>query len=174
MGRRSHTAILDVFMNGKLVGHWKQSPQGESFQYAPSWLDDARFRPISLSLPVLPGNPVLTDKVESYFDNLLPDSKVIRQRIGGRYGKNPDSTFDLLAETGRDCVGALQILPHGEMPQNLFSIQAKPLTEAEIGSDCHHIVIYARRASQNTFFVGGNCSANLWEYHASCSESRRS
>jgi serine/threonine-protein kinase HipA len=145
MGRKSHTAILDVFMNGKLVGHWSQSPQGESFQYAPSWLDDTHFRPISLSLPALPGNPPLTDKVESYFDNLLPDSKTIRQRLGGRYGKNPDNAFDLLAETGRDCVGALQILAHGEAPQNLFSIEAKPLTEAEIARHLRRITTSGNR-----------------------------
>jgi serine/threonine-protein kinase HipA len=47
----------------------------------------------------------------AYFDNLLSDSSEIRQRIRTRYVAASLSTFDLLAEVGRDCVGAIQLLP---------------------------------------------------------------
>lgn len=132
MGRRSHTSILDVYMNGVLVGYWSQSPVGDAFQYAEDWLHDDRVRPISLSLPILPGNRPHTKGVEDYFDNLLTDSKPIRTRLAERYGRDPNNAFDLLTALGRDCVGALQFMPHDETPQDVHTIQYKAMTDAEV------------------------------------------
>jgi serine/threonine-protein kinase HipA len=54
------------------------------------------------------------DVVAHYFDNLLPDSDGIRERIGRRFRTRSIEAFDLLEAIGRDCVGAVQLLPeHG-------------------------------------------------------------
>jgi len=42
---------------------------------------------------------------------MLPDSSDIRQRIRNQYRAAPLSSFDLLVEIGRNCVGAIQLLP---------------------------------------------------------------
>lgn len=41
---------------------------------------------------------------------------------------------DLLAEIGRDCVGALQILPDGQTPGDVRTIDATPLAEPEVAA----------------------------------------
>ena len=45
--------ILNVAMNGLLVGEWRKLTSGATeFQYAKKWLESVRSRPISLSLPL--------------------------------------------------------------------------------------------------------------------------
>ena len=46
-------SILNVAMNGLLVGEWRKLTSGATeFQYAEKWLESVRSRPISLSLPL--------------------------------------------------------------------------------------------------------------------------
>jgi serine/threonine-protein kinase HipA len=88
---------------------------------------------LSLSLPFTPGNaPHRSDQVRSYFENLLPDSREIRERVARRYHVGKLDAFDLLAEIGRDCVGALQILPDGAVPTGVQAVDATALTESEV------------------------------------------
>jgi len=70
--------------------------------------------------------------VRTYFENLLPDSKDIRERIARRFQTKSIDAFTLLTEICRDCVGALQILPEGITPTNVETIQAAPMTEAGV------------------------------------------
>ncbi|MGB3275219.1 MAG: type II toxin-antitoxin system HipA family toxin [Castellaniella sp.] len=134
MGRRSRTHALGLWMNGAFVGTWTLPPQGvETLHYDADWIASPQGRPLSLSLPFTPDNaPHRGNAVHAWFDNLLPDSQNIRERIARRYGTASVSAFDLLAEVGRDCVGALQILPEGAHPAETASIQASPLSDAEI------------------------------------------
>jgi serine/threonine-protein kinase HipA len=71
------------------------------------------------------------DQVENFFDNLLPDSLPIRNRIQARFGVASNRNFDLLWHIGRDCVGALQLTPE-KLATDVQSIEARPLTEGEI------------------------------------------
>lgn len=133
-GRPSKTRQLDVWMNGILVGYWRQSAASvHNFSYATSWLDSPQSRPVSLSLPLAIGTRGESGaKVVSYFDNLLPDSLNIRNRVAARYGVASANTFDLLEKIGRDCVGAVQLMPAGVAPQNVFTIKGQALTDEEI------------------------------------------
>jgi serine/threonine-protein kinase HipA len=99
--------------------------------YDNSWLISENSRPLSLSLP-LGHHPRSGIAVESFFDNLLPDNDAIRKRIQTRFGAANDRCFDLLWHIGRDCVGAVQLLPETEEPTPVMSIAADPLTDAEI------------------------------------------
>ena len=133
---------LNVWMNGLLVGRWiVVKNRSQQFQYAESWLAYAARRVLSLSMPFRPGNlPFTGDVVENYFDNLLPDSEDIRRRIQGKFSAKDLSPFALLAEIGRDCVGAVQLLPEGEEPTGWNTIQAQPLTEHEVEQQLHAVV----------------------------------
>ncbi len=127
---------LDIWMNGELVGAWTQTRSGTAvFQYEQGWLQSPQSRPLSLSLPFLPGNAAHRGTyVAAWFDNLLPDSAAIRERIRSRFHTASERTFDLLAAIGRDCVGAVQIMPAGEDPGDVKRIVSDVLQSEEIAT----------------------------------------
>ena len=86
MGRPSKTRRLVIRMNGDMVGTWTLTATDDHvFTYDPAWTDSTYARPISLSMPFLPGNASYRGAVvESFFDNLLPDSLDIRRRLQAR------------------------------------------------------------------------------------------
>ena len=135
MGRRAHTRRLDVWMNGELTGHWSL-PAGNGqmeFVYALSWLESPSARAISLSMPLRPSNEPYRDPVSAYFDNLLPDNRAIRERLRRRFHAGSTEPFDLLSEVGRDCVGAVQLLPEGAIPEGLQRIEGRAVSADQIG-----------------------------------------
>ncbi|MET0934560.1 MAG: type II toxin-antitoxin system HipA family toxin [Luteibacter sp.] len=134
MGRRSHHQSLSVWANGFRVGVWTLPTRGESqWRYDTDWMTSAEGRPLSLSLPfVAPGQPQTGPRVTHYFDNLLPDSDVIRKRIATRFGTASTDPFDLLKAIGRDCVGAIQLLGEDEVPSDVHRVDASPLTDEDL------------------------------------------
>jgi serine/threonine-protein kinase HipA len=131
MPRPSKARSLAVWMNGVRVGAWRIDGRGaHEFRYDKDWLVSADVRPISLSMPLQPPDVPYRDQVvEGFFDNLLPDAVEIRRRIQARFGAASTSAFDLLAEIGRDCVGAIQLLPLDQKPEKLQTIESHPLDE---------------------------------------------
>ncbi|MBN3809477.1 type II toxin-antitoxin system HipA family toxin [Paraburkholderia sp. Ac-20347] len=151
MARPRQTNRLDLWMNGLPVGHWEIVRGVERLAYAESWLEDEQGRPLSLSLPFTPGNqPLRGDIVTDYFDNLLPDSERIRRRIATRYRTGGTTPFELLAVLGRDCVGALQLLPAGEAPVDLEQIEGRPLDEHAIAQLLRDTTATPRAAEHDT------------------------
>src|SRR5438067_1089081 len=134
MGRPSMHRTLGVWANGKRVGRWTVPPSGPmELVYDRDWVASEEGRPISLSLPLnFDGQPLTGAKVESFFDNLLPDGDSIRQRIRTRFATNSASAFDLLEAIGRDCVGAVQLLPPDASPEGVTKIAATPLSDREV------------------------------------------
>src|ERR1700722_7476530 len=128
MPRRRTSVPLNVFLNGRLVGQLKKESSGAiDFQYDGEWLAWDQALPISFSLPLREdryiGNPVT-----AVFDNLLPDDNVIRRHLAERVEADGEDAYSLLAALGRDCIGALQLLPKGEVPGPIGQIKGKPLT----------------------------------------------
>ncbi|MGC2945081.1 type II toxin-antitoxin system HipA family toxin [Burkholderia ambifaria] len=139
MARRPRHDRLDLWMNGIPVGYWEVRRGVERLVYLPAWIDDPQGRPLSLSLPFTPGNqPHQGAIVADYFDNLLPDSQPIRRRIAQRYRLGSTAPFELLASIGRDCVGALQLLPHDETPVDLQAIAGTALDDAAVADVLRH------------------------------------
>lgn len=124
---------LVVWANGSLVGRWDMSAGEHRLSYANEWLASPAGRQLSLSLPFTPGNqPHRGEQVRNYFDNLLPDSDAIRRRMQEKFVARSADTFDLLFAVGRDCVGAIQLLPEGVEPEGWNRIAAQALDEAGV------------------------------------------
>jgi len=136
MPRRRKIRELAVWANGAHVGDWRLPGRGAmEFQYAASWRDSPESRPLSLSLPITGALTPLTGAVvEAYFENLLPDNESIRRRLQSRFHTESTNAFELLAHIGRDCVGAVQILPSDETPADIRRIDARPLTDDEVAA----------------------------------------
>ncbi|HKU55371.1 MAG TPA: type II toxin-antitoxin system HipA family toxin [Rhizomicrobium sp.] len=110
MTRRRQHAPLRVLLNGRLVGHLNKNPNGAmDFRYDQSWLAWRHALPVSLSLPLREdayrGEPAI-----AVFDNLLPDSDVLRRRVAEKVGAAGTDAYSLLAAIGHDCAGALQFI----------------------------------------------------------------
>lgn len=107
------TDLLDVYLDGTLVGHVAQTSQGAlSFDY----LDDYRARPhatpLSLSMPLARSHHSVRP-TRAYLQGLLPDSRDLLAHLARQYGVSAGNPFALLACMGRDAAGAVQLLPHG-------------------------------------------------------------
>lgn len=123
-------------MNGLRVGVWSHSrSRVPVFRYDAAWIASDAARPLSLSLPMTFGNAELRGAVvENYFDNLLPDSQAIRERIRTRYQTRSVQTFELLQAIGRDCVGAVQLLPPEMEPSGWNAVHSEVLTPAQVAA----------------------------------------
>jgi len=120
-------------MNGLRVGTWSILRNLHVLAYDPAWIESPAGRPLSLSLPFTPRNePIRGARVEYYFDNLLPDAASIRSRIRTKFATSSTEAFDLLQAIGRDCVGAVQLLPDGETPIGFDRIDAEPLSDRRV------------------------------------------
>lgn len=133
-GRKSGAKALGLWSNGERVGTWQLPSRGEmAVQYDSAWARSQQARPLSLSLPLTVGNaPLKGQAVQNYFDNLLPDSQDIRQRLASRFRAGSAGVFDLLQAIGRDCVGAVQLLPEDEAPTGFDQIESEALTDARV------------------------------------------
>jgi len=126
---------LSLYMNQSYVGELIQQPNGaHQLSYDPSWLQDKKSRPLSLSLPLQKGK-ISSEKVFNFFDNLLPDSPLIRQRIMQRFTARSNRPFDLLSHIGRDSVGAITLLAEPLPPIAIAEkpeLQFEPLTDTRL------------------------------------------
>jgi serine/threonine-protein kinase HipA len=117
------------------VGRWSVPGRGpQEFTYDTSWLESPQFRPLSLSLPVGLGTTALRGEVvEQWFANLLPDNKANLRRLQQRFSLRATSAYERLEAVGRDCAGAVQLLPPEEEPTGLDRLEATPLSDEQIG-----------------------------------------
>lgn len=137
MARKKQYKDLYVYMNGIPVGTLVREPTGLlTFTYNHEWLNWKNSRPISLSMP-LTEIPYKGYVVDCFFDNLLPDSELIRERIQARFNSPSKKCFDLLSFIGGDCVGALQLLTRSTTT-NVKKIQANPIDDYSISKLLKH------------------------------------
>jgi len=124
---------LTVWMNGERVGEWGTARGGTPFfRYEREWAQSPHARPLSLSLPLTANREIRGQRVDDYFDNLLPDNPAIRSRIRSRFRTASTDAFDLLTAIGRDCVGAVQLLPPDEEPTGWNRIDAAALSKTDV------------------------------------------
>ena len=123
---------LAIWMNGEFVATWSVDRGSHRLTYDKTWLGSPKRRSLSLSLPITSSLEIRGAVVASYFDNLLPDDDKIRARIAHRYKTKSIEVFALLQAIGRDCVGAVQLLPEGALPRGLDEISGEPLSEHQV------------------------------------------
>ena len=128
-----NTRELWVWMNGERVGTWQRTRAGgHRFVYDESWLASERVRPLSLSLPITPDRTVAGPAVANFFDNLLPDDERIRRRVSARFRVGSTDVFELLQAIGRDCVGAVQLLPPGQQPTGFDRVEYETMDDQAV------------------------------------------
>jgi len=134
MARSRTHPRLRVYQNGEIVGYLSKQPSGAiEFLYAEEWLSNERAYPVSLSLPLredaFKGAPVI-----AVFENLLPDSESLRSRVAEKVGADGTDAYSLLAQIGRDCVGALQFFSEDADIDfsDLHSIHGETISDEEI------------------------------------------
>ena len=106
---------LHLWFEQHRVGRLDQATNGQpTFTYDDGWLaHDERF-PISLSMP-LHGETFPDPLTRAFFGGLLPDENV-RARLAKHLGVSARNEFAMLREVGRECAGALALLPDDETP----------------------------------------------------------
>ncbi|HSZ12443.1 MAG TPA: type II toxin-antitoxin system HipA family toxin [Solirubrobacteraceae bacterium] len=104
---------LGVYWDGEEVGRLERIDE-RSREYAFRYTQTSR--PISLALPVSQQS-FSSAESRPFFEALLPEGTV-REQIARQLKLAASDSFGLLAELGRDCAGALQILDAGRMPEN--------------------------------------------------------
>ena len=135
-------ASLTVWMNGERVGDWTTLRTGTPlFRYEASWIQSPSARALSLSLPITADREVRGEAVDYYFDNLLPDSTEIRRRIRTRFQTRSTDAFDLLSAIGRDCVGAVQLLPPDQTPEGWNRVAVEPLTDGDVEAALREVTV---------------------------------
>ena len=132
MVKRSRRAALDVFINESKVGTLVRESDGAlKFAYDRDAIDSGAVSVVSYSLP-LREEAFSGDVVLNVFENLLPDSTEIRERIAARKKAKGKDAFSILSEIGRDCVGALQFLPEGSRPNPRTEAKGTVVDDARI------------------------------------------
>lgn len=134
------SAVLNVWMNGELVGAWAVARGAHSFTYAQTWTESPKSRSLSLSLPITPTREIRGEVVGHFFDNLLPDNRTIRDRLARKFRTANTEAFSLLEAIGRDCVGAVQLLPESTAPQDWCKIRCTALSDAKVEGLLRHMV----------------------------------
>ncbi|MFO1114318.1 MAG: type II toxin-antitoxin system HipA family toxin [Beijerinckiaceae bacterium] len=129
MSRRRAYPPLHVYQNNFLVGRLSKEVSGAiTFQYDAGWLERKAAFPISLSLPFRDG-PYRGAPVAAFFENLLPDSELLRRKVADRVGAASSDAYGLLAAIGADCVGALQFVQGDDEVADTQGISGEPVDD---------------------------------------------
>lgn len=122
---------LLVWFESAPVGSLEQLADGRHrFTYAADWLANPGRFAISLSLP-LREEPYADRPTRAFFGGLLPDDEA-RRRLAKYLHVSARNEFALLAEVGRECAGALALLPPDETPAPHGSGSLRRLTDREL------------------------------------------
>jgi serine/threonine-protein kinase HipA len=108
---------LDVFLYGRKIGELEPATATDyTFRYDDTIVKEVSGGTIVLSqaLPVRPEafDPLTT---RSYFEGLLPES-MRREELARELQVSVNDSYALLARIGRDCAGAVVIVPEDETP----------------------------------------------------------
>ncbi|WP_435298889.1 HipA domain-containing protein [Timonella sp. A28] len=107
------TNALDVHLYDRIIGQILLKNNKPILQYSPAYVDDPQAVPLSVQFPVR-SREYANDDVESYLENLLPDSAAVREQWARDAGLLRANTFDLLTVYGGDVAGGIELYPEGK------------------------------------------------------------
>ena len=122
---------LAVWFEGRRVGLLRNRPgHGMEFEYEAGWLRAGGFA-MSQSMPLSSGESTVTDsRAHRFFANLLPEAMARARIVRGH--RIPDDDFKLLRALGRECAGAVEILPEGDEPDDPSSHQYERFDDSRL------------------------------------------
>lgn len=123
---------LDVWLEDRLAGQLMRAENGDvEFAYTEAHLATPQSTPLSVSMP-LTSRGHGPDRVMPWLSNLLPDEDQVRDRWAAKFNSRDRSPFGLLRHMGQDAPGAVQVVPHGVVPNTAGELTA--ISEQEIAS----------------------------------------
>jgi len=140
---------LAVWLHGTNVGTLAEGRRGLSFHFSEaSYLRWGLRSPIlSLSMPVSTHH-YQDSVVTPFFEGLLPEGQS-RKSIAYDFRISETDTFGLLAEIGRDCAGALIVLPETDgAPPAATAQEAEPITSDEVTERIARLSVFPLGADQ--------------------------
>lgn len=149
-------ASLSIWLHGICVAVVQQGSNGRlRLRYTDEALGQVRLGTplLSLNLPATE-LPFANAQTRAFLDGLLPEGET-RATIAAEFNLVAADTFGLLRELGRDCAGALIVLPEGAPPPATATTQtAIPVTDAELDD-------LARRLRARPLGVSGRVRLSL-------------
>ncbi len=106
-----------------------------TFAYDPTYLDQEGAVPLSARLP-LRGDPYADAEARGFFENLLPEGER-RRREAQTSRLDTSDIAGLLEKLGRECAGAVSVLPQGARPAKApgqLATDYDPLTPSQLES----------------------------------------
>ncbi|WP_224701581.1 HipA domain-containing protein [Devosia aquimaris] len=98
---------------GQLSSSWATG--ATAFAYAGDYVVRSDALPLSMALPL--GQEAFVDyATRAYFDNLLQERDTARADVIAKYRLANDDIVGILAHLGKDCAGAVSVLPEGSPP----------------------------------------------------------
>ena len=123
--------MLDVYLGAVLVGHLEQaSPNRIRLRYTADAITNGLA--LSVALPAR-SDPYENDEAVPFFEGLLPEGAALRT-ISRALGISPHNVFSALEQIGRDCGGAVTIVPHGRPPTRDAATRARPLDDEALAT----------------------------------------
>jgi serine/threonine-protein kinase HipA len=120
------TTTLIAFAEGVVMGTITHGKGGQlTFLYSDEWLVSPRAYPLSVSIPLAPGQHGQR-KIEPFLWGLLPDNEIVLGQWARKFHVSPRNVFGLIANVGEDCAGAVQFV----RPDRLDAVRSG--AEAEI------------------------------------------
>ncbi len=104
MNRRAQVLYKDT-----PAGILSETDEGYEFYYLPEWLHHEHAMPISLTLP-LSIEPYVSKTLFPFFDGLIPEGWLLEIAIQ-TWKINQRDRMGILLATGKDCIGAVSIIP---------------------------------------------------------------
>jgi serine/threonine-protein kinase HipA len=131
--------ILDVRLDGfsDPAGTLSRNDSNvHAFRYSRQYLENSNSIPLSLSLPLTdePYDDVLT---RAFFDNMLQENGAALNTLMAREGLSRADIAGLLEHLGKDCPGALSVLPAGAPPTKVpgdFNADYRQIADTELAS----------------------------------------
>jgi serine/threonine-protein kinase HipA len=115
------TAHLIAFSEGLVMGTMTQAKGGRlTFLYTEEWLASSHAYPLSVSIPLAPGQQGQR-KVEPFLWGLLPDNEIVLGQWARKFQVSPRNVFGLIANVGEDCAGAVQFV----RPERLDAVRSE-------------------------------------------------
>ena len=123
---------------GKLT---RNDAGGHAFAYLEAYLELRRALPLSLSMPLRLG-PCQDSITRAFFGNLLAERDTMLRTVMEREGIDRDDIAGLLMHLGKDCPGAISVLPEGDPPIKVpgdFTTDYIPLSDQRMAEIEHFL-----------------------------------